>query len=48
MIEGNYLKQRKEATGGNLYYIDYKYKTLISAFCIIGNCPTTPTITEKK
>ena len=48
MIEGNYLKQHKEATGGNLYYIDYICKTLISAFCIIGNCPTTPTITEKK
>ena len=32
---------------GNLYYIDCKCKTLISAFCIIGNCPTPPTRTEK-
>ena len=23
-----------------LYYIDYKCKTLISAFCVIGKCPT--------
>ena len=45
MIEGNYLEQHKETAGANLYYIDY---TLISAFCIIGNCPTLPAMTEKK
>ena len=47
MIEGNYLKQHKEAAGGK-YYIDYKHKALISAFCVVGNSPTPPTITEEK
>ena len=48
MIEGNYLEQHKEAAGGNLYYIDYKSKALISAFCVVENYSTPPTITEKK
>ena len=39
------LSRHKEIAGGNLYYIDY---TLISAFCVIGNCPTLSIITEKK
>ena len=47
MIEVNYRKQHEEA-GGNLYYIDYKCKALISAFSILGNCSTPPVITEKK
>ena len=46
MIEGNHLKQHKE--GGNLYYIDYKVKALISAFYIVGNYSAPPTITEKR
>ena len=29
MIKGNYLKQHKEAVGGNLFCIDYKRKNLI-------------------
>ena len=48
MIERNYFEQHKETAGGNLYYIDYKCKALISAFYVIGNCPTSPAITEKK
>ena len=48
MIEGNCLKQHKEAAVGNLYYIDYKSKALISACCIVGNYLTPPTITEKE
>ena len=31
-----------------IIYIYYKCKALISAFCVIGNCPMPPTITEKK
>ena len=48
MVEGNYLERHKEITGENLYYIDYKCQALISAFCIIGYCPTPPTMTDKK
>ena len=48
MVEENYLEQYKETGGGNLYYIDYKRKVLISAFCVVGDCPTSTTITEKK
>ena len=48
MVQRNYLKQHKETAGGNLYYIDYKSKALISEFCIVGNCPTPTTITNKK
>ena len=47
MLNGNYLEQHKEAEGGNLYYIDYKSNALISAFCMVGNYSTSPTITEK-
>ena len=48
MVEGNYLKLHKETAGGNLYYIDYKLKTLISAFYVFGNCPTQLAKTENK
>ena len=48
MIKRNYLEQYKEVTGGNLYYIDYKHKAVISAFCVVENCPTPPTATEEK
>ena len=48
MIEGNYLKQHKETAGGNLYYIDCKRKALVSGFCVVGNYPTPPTITEEE
>ena len=47
MIEGNYLKQHEETAGSNLYYTDYKRQALISAFCIVWNCLTPSTITEK-
>ena len=48
IIEGNYLEQHKEAADGSLYYIDCKSKASVSAFCIVGNYLTPPTITEKK
>ena len=48
VVEGNYLEIYKEITDGNLYYIDTKRKALISAFCVVGNCPTPPTMTVKK
>ena len=48
MVERNDLEQHKETAGGNSYYIDYKRKALISAFCIVENFPTPPIITEKK
>ena len=49
VVEGNYqVVKQQETAGSNLYYIDYKPKALISAFCVVGNCPTPPTITEKK
>lgn len=35
VVEGNYLEQDKEKTGGNLYHIDYKRKDLISVFCVV-------------
>ena len=47
MTKGNYLVQHEETAGGNLCYIDYKRKTLLSAFCVLGNFPT-PAITEKR
>ena len=48
MADRSYLEQNKEEAGGNLYYIDYKCKALIFTFCIVGNCPTTPILPEKK
>ena len=39
------IEQHKETAGGNLYYIDYKHKASISAFCVFGTCPTPPTVT---
>ena len=48
VVEGNYLEQHKETSDGSLYYIDYKHTALISAFCVVGNCPMPPTITEEK
>ena len=38
----------KEIHDGHLYYLDTKRKALISAYCVVGNCPTPPTATVKK
>ncbi len=48
VVEGNYLEIYKEITDGNVYYIDTKGKAFISVFCVVGNCPTPPTMTVKK
>ena len=38
----------EEIHDGHLYYLDTKPKALISAYCVVGNCPTPPTTTVKK
>ena len=48
VVEGNYLEVFKERSDGSLYYVDVKHKAIVSAFCVVGNCPTLPTVTEKK
>ena len=48
MVEGNYLEQHNKTANGNLYYIGYKYKALITVFFVVGNCMTPLIITEKK
>ena len=48
VVEGNYLEIHKEVGDGTLYYVDTKRKALISAFCVVGNCPTLPTLTVKR
>ena len=39
------IEQQRETAGADLYYIDYKHKASISAFCVFGTCPTPPTVT---
>lgn len=41
MFQGN---SRREF----ILYLDTKRKVMISAFCVVGNCPTPLTRTEKK
>ena len=48
VVEGNYLEVFKECSDGSLYYVDVKQKAIVSAFCVVGNSPTLPTVTEKK
>ena len=48
VVEGNYLEVFKERSNGSLYYVDVKQKAIVSAFYVVGNCPTLPTVTEKK
>ena len=48
VVEGNYLEVFKELSDGSLYYVDAKQKAIVSAFCVVGNCSTLPTVTEKK
>ena len=48
VVKGNYLEVFKEIHDGHLYYLDTKRKALISAYCVVGNCPTPPTATVKK
>ena len=47
-VEGNYVEVFKERSDGSLYYVDVKQKAIVSAFCVVGNCPTLPTVTEKE
>ena len=48
VVEGNYLEVFKEIHDSHLYYLDTKRKALISAYCVVGNCPTPPTTTVKR
>ena len=48
VVKGNYLEVFKEIHDGHLYYLDTKRKALISAYCVVRNCPTPPTTTVKK
>ena len=42
VMEGHCLEIYKETNDGTLYYIDNTRKALISAFCVVGNCPELP------
>ena len=48
VVEGPYLEIYKETNDGTLYYIDNTRKALISAFCVVGNCPELPSTQLKK
>ena len=48
VVEGNYLEVFKEIHDSHLYYLDTKRKAMISAYCVVGNCPTPLTTTVKK
>ena len=48
VIEGHYLEVFKETSDGVLYYIDFQRKAMISAFCIVGNCPDLPSENHKR
>ena len=48
VVKGNYLEIYKERIDGNLYYVDLKREAIISAYCVVGNCPTPTNITVKQ
>lgn len=48
VVKGHYLEIYKESNDGTLYSIDNTRKTLISAFCVIRNCPELPSTQPKK
>ena len=48
VVEGNYLEVFTETSDGNVYYVDVKHKAVISAFCVVGNCPTPPTVKDRR
>ena len=42
VVKGNYLEMHKDLTDGTLYYVDETRQAIISAFCVVGNCPEPP------
>ena len=48
VVMGNYLEIHKETSNGTLYYVDMKREAMISAFCVVGNCPTPTSVTLRK
>ena len=48
VVEGHDLEIYNENNDGTLYYIDNTRKALISAFCVVGNCPELPSTQQKK
>ena len=48
VVEGHDLEIYNETNDGTLYYIDNTRKALISAFCVVGNCPELPSTQQKK
>ena len=40
VVRGNYLEVQKEINDGStLYYVDETRQAMVSAFCVVGNCP---------
>ena len=48
VVEDHYLEIHRETNNGTVYYVDHIRKALISAFCIVGNCPELPTTLQNK
>ena len=48
VVEGNYLEVHKDNNDNSVYYIDYAQKAIISAFCVVGNCPSPPPPTMRR
>ena len=48
VAEGSLLEVFKEIHDSHLYYPDRKRKAMISAYCVVGNCPTLLTTKVKK
>ena len=48
IVEGNYFEIHKTSNEGDIYYIDWKKKAIISAFSVVGICPSPMVVMQKR
>ena len=48
VIEGHYLELHKANNDGDLYYLDTDRTAIVSAYCVVGNCPPPEILLEKR
>ena len=48
VVEGHYLEMHKTNNDGDIYYLDEDRAAIVSAYCVVGNCPLPETYVAEK
>ena len=48
VVEGHYLEMHKTNNDGDIYFLDEDRTAIVSAYCVVGNCPPPETMLQKR